>query len=229
MTLGSTGSTGGHGAAGGGADSAAAGQAIAKPFPPIGSRIRQAYRELFLAGHGTPEQRQAVGPSGLLARPWDPPSCEDPNLRAEVWAWLDDVVAWVNSEYVWDVRTMIPTCWPQHPHLVHEVAVLADQRNRAGTALTSDALEEWQRFTLPSFLDRMRNRIKDHCEDGHQTWPARSRYTRFTSDPETHQRRVSYARDLQARAGRARRPTLGRPQLAIVDLDTGEITDPGDQ
>jgi hypothetical protein len=39
-----------------------------------------------------------------------------------------------------DVADVIPLCWPQHPHLVHEIAVLADQRRRAGPGLTSDAL-----------------------------------------------------------------------------------------
>ena len=53
---------------------------------------------------------------------------------------------------------MIPACWPQHPHLVHEIAVLADQRRRAGHALTSDALEEWHRHNLPAFTERMKSR-----------------------------------------------------------------------
>jgi hypothetical protein len=47
----------------------------------------------------------------------------------------------------------IPACWPQHPHLVHEIVVLADQRRRAGHALTSDASKEWHRYSLPAFID----------------------------------------------------------------------------
>jgi type IV secretion system protein VirD4 len=31
-------------------------------------------------------------------------------------------------------RPFIPACWPKHPHLVHDLAVLADQRRRAGRA-----------------------------------------------------------------------------------------------
>jgi len=54
----------------------------------------------------------------------------------------EDVVTWLNREYVWDVGAVIPGCWPQHPHLVHEIAVLADQRRRAGASLTSDTIEE---------------------------------------------------------------------------------------
>jgi hypothetical protein len=46
---------------------------------------------------------------------------------------LEALVTWLNHEYVWDVANVIPPCWP-HPHLVHEIAVLADQRHRAGQA-----------------------------------------------------------------------------------------------
>src|SRR5688572_28872202 len=59
----------------------------------------------------------------------------------EVWSWLEAVVTWLNHEYVWDTGDVMPPCWPQHPHLVREIAVLADQRHRAGQALTSEALE----------------------------------------------------------------------------------------
>ena len=74
---------------------------------------------------------------------------------------------------------MIPACWPRHPHLVHEIAVLADLRRRAGHALTGDAMEEWHRYALPAFTERMRQRMKGHCEDkDHQPWPAQGRHTR---------------------------------------------------
>jgi hypothetical protein len=36
-------------------------------------------------------------------------------------------------------------------------------------ALTGDALEEWHRYSLPSFIERMTCRLRSHCEDGHQT------------------------------------------------------------
>jgi hypothetical protein len=55
---------------------------------------------------------------------------------------LEAVVTWLNQEYIWDVADVIPPCWPQHPHLVHEIAVLADQRRRTSLAPTSDPLEE---------------------------------------------------------------------------------------
>ena len=114
---------------------------------------------------------------------------------------------------------MIPACWPQHPHLVHEIAVLADQRRRAGHALTSDALEEWHRHNLPAFTERMKSRLRNHCEDGHQTWPAKGRYTRYTAEISRRTREDNFAADIgavrppEAKGGRS-------PRLGLVDLDT---------
>ena len=194
---------------------------LIKPFPPVGPQMRRVYRELGLAANGTPEQKRALGNPDLLPRPWDPASCRDPDLRAEVWAYLDDVACWVNSEYVWDVRAAVPTCWPLHPHVVHELAVLADQRHQAGRALTSGPLEEWHRFTLPAFVDRMRQRLKDHCEEGHQPWPSRSRYARLVSDIDVSERRRLFSDDLLHVT--PHQPPESRPCLTVVDLDTGEI------
>jgi hypothetical protein len=89
---------------------------------------------------------------------------------------------WLVTEYVWEVADAIPACWPQHRHLVHEIAVLADQRRRGGHAFTSDALEEWHRYSLPGFTERMKSRLRNHCEDGHQAWPAKGRHTRYTAE-----------------------------------------------
>jgi hypothetical protein len=128
------------------------------------------------------------------------------------------------TEYVWEVADAIPACWPQHPHLVHEIAVLADQRRRAGHALTSDALEEWHRYSLPAFTERMKTRLRNHCEDGHQPCPAKGRHTRYTAEASRRTREEHYARDvgsIRAAEGKGRR----RPRLGLVDLDTGEIND----
>jgi hypothetical protein len=95
-------------------------------------------------------------------------------------------VTWLNHEYVWDVADVIPPCWPQHPHLVHEIAVLADQRRRAGQALTSEALEDWHRYRLPSFTERMRTRLRYHGQENHQSWPAKGRYTRHIGEASRH-------------------------------------------
>jgi hypothetical protein len=152
-------------------------------------------------------------------------SCRTPQLRQQLWCWLEEVVEWLVAEYVWEVADTIPACWPQHPHLVHEIAVLADQRRRAGHALTSDALEEWHRHNLPGFTERMRSRLRNHCEDGHQAWPAKGRYTRYMAEIRRRTREDNFAADIGAvrpTEARGRR----RPQLGLVDLDTGEINIP---
>ena len=164
-------------------------------FPRAGRRVEHAYIELDLAANGTPQQCNALGDPRLLARPWDPASCVDPQLRAEVWRWLDEVVTWLNQEYAWDADAMVPSCWPKHPHLVHEIAVLADLRRRAGLALTGDALEEWHRYALPAFTERMRARLGQHCQDGHELWPGRGRHTRHQGDAAKRDRVESYGTD----------------------------------
>lgn len=205
-------------------------------FPRAGRRVEHAYAELDLAaGGGTQQQRSALGDPRLLARPWDPTTCVDPLLRAEIWQWLEQVVTWLNHEYVWDADAMIPSCWPRHPHLVHELAVLADLRRRAGHALTGDPLEEWHRYALPSFTDRMRQRLRQHCQDGgHQPWPAAGRHTRHQGDGARRYRTAAFRADTEALSWPAAisQPTAGRrrPNLQIidglrVDLDSGEFLD----
>jgi hypothetical protein len=138
-------------------------------------------------------------------------------------SWLEAVATWLNHEYVWDVPDVIPPCWPQHPHLVHEIAVLADQRRRAGLAPTSDALEEWHRYSLPSFTERMKTRLRDHCQEDHQSWPAKGRHNRHTAEASRHRRMHAYAADLGALKSLRRQTQWAR--LGVVDLDTGEIKD----
>ena len=206
---------------------------LAQRFPPAGRRVEQAYRELDIALYGSEEEKKVLGSPRALARPWDPPTCVDPGLRAEVWRWLEAVVIWLNQEYVWDVTGMIPHCWPRHPHLVHEVAVLADQRRRAGHALSSDALEEWHRYALPAFVERMRQRMKAHCEDKeHQPWPAHGRNARHVGAAAARERESAFRRDLASSPGpQPPAPTPAGPtRLHLVDglrvdVDTGEVTD----
>jgi len=190
-------------------------------FPRAGRRVEHAYAELELAaGAGTRQQQDALGDPRLLARPWDPASCVDPQLRVEIWQWLEQVVHWLNREYVWDADVMIPSCWPRHPHLVHELAVVADLRWRAGLALTADALEEWHRYALPAFQDRMRQRVRQHCQDGsHQGWPALGRYTRARGDDARGDRASVFAAD----AGGLDSPS-GEPPTALrlLDLQIGD-------
>jgi hypothetical protein len=196
---------------------------LIEPFPLPGRLVQLAYRELELVSNGAQDQLLALTDLRDLPRPWDPATCETPQLRKEVWSWLEAVVTWLNREYVWDVADVIPPCWPQHPHLVHEIAVLADQRRRAGLCLSSDALEEWHRYSLPSFTERMKTRLRSHCQENHQSWPATGRHTRHTAEGSRHRRMHAYAADLHAL--KSSRRQIQSPRLGVVDLDTGEIND----
>ncbi|MBB3326481.1 hypothetical protein [Microlunatus antarcticus] len=104
-----------------------------------------------------------------LPRPWEPATCSPPGLHGELVTWLSDVADWVNTQHTWNPDTAIPACWGYHPHLVHDLAVLADHRRRAGNEPSSLLLEQWHRIILPSFLDRMRLAIGQRCAAGHQT------------------------------------------------------------
>ena len=196
---------------------------LIQPFPVPGRLVHLAYRELELASNGAQNQLLALRNLGDLPRPWDPATCETPQLRKEVWSWLEAVVTWLNQEYVWDVADVIPPCWPKHRHLVHEIAVLADQRRRAGLGLTSDALDDWHRYSLPSFTERMKMRLRNHCQEDHQSWPAKGRHTRHIADASRHRRMHAYAVDLGALKSLHRQNQS--PRLGLVDLDTGEIKD----
>ncbi len=199
-------------------------RALVRAFPSPGPLLGTAYRDLYIAAEGSDNQKAAIGDPSLLPKPWDPPTCRNPQLRAELWAWLDQVVLWLNHEYVWDPEGAIPPCWPQHPHLVHELAVLADQRRRAGLALDSNTLEEWHRYTLPGFLERLRGRLKAHCEPDHQPWPARSRHTRHTGDSHTQRRHAAFADDV-GHLGPSELIAHARPRLTLLNTETGELLD----
>lgn len=197
--------------------------ALVQAFPTPGPLLGTAYRDLYLAAEGSDNQKTTIGDPSLLPKPWDPPTCRNPHLRAELWEWLDHVVLWLNHEYVWDPDGMIPPCWPHHPHIVHELAVLADQRRRVGLTLDSNGLEEWHRYTLPGFLDRMRARLKAHCDQDHQPWPPRGRYARHNDQRQRQQRQDAYNDDVRSLLpAEPFIPT--RPRLSIIDTTTGEIT-----
>lgn len=196
---------------------------LARAFPTPGPLLGTAYRDLYLAAEGSDNQKATIGDPSLLPKPWDPPTCRNPHLRAELWAWLDQVVLWLNHEYVWDPEGMIPACWPHHPHVVHELAVLADQRRRVGLALDSNGLEEWHRYTFPGFLDRLRARLKAHCDHDHQFWPSRGRSARHTDERQVRHRQDAFDGDV--RELRPAEPFVPfRPKLAVLNTDTGEIT-----
>lgn len=113
-----------------------------------------------------------------LPRPWLPGGC-DPALRARLYRWLDDVADWLNDQYSWQPKTMIPACWPRHPHIAHELAVLAMQRHEAELEIGPKALDEWHRYSRPLFVERMLGQLGEGCRTEHITWPGRSRHTEF--------------------------------------------------
>jgi len=117
----------------------------------------------------------------------------------------------------------VPTCWPRHPHLVHEIAVLADRRRRAIHAYTSDALEEWHRYDLPTFVERMHRRIGGHCNTGHpQGSPATGRYKRHAADTSAAARSLAFAADLSSMTADASQLS-GGPRPRLIDKTTGEV------
>jgi hypothetical protein len=75
---------------------------LVQPFPAPGQLVALAYRELDRAATGSPEQIRALGDARLLPRPWEPASCRTPQLRQQLWCWLEEVVAWLVTEYVWE-------------------------------------------------------------------------------------------------------------------------------
>ena len=170
----------------------------------------------------------ALGSVEDLPRPWQPATCESVDLREEVWDWLDAVVDWLNTEYVWLSEDEIPGCWPLHPHLVHELGVVADQRRRVAATLNSDLLEDWHRYCLPAFFDRLRARTRDCCETGHTGPPAAARINRYRSKNERERRAGWYRADLLAGTEPRSRPRPA-PRLIVsdgyvVDPRTGEIS-----
>ena len=202
------------------------------PFPPPDSvELKKAYRNLYLSANGTEADKKRIGNPANLPRPWDPPSCTNLKLRRELWAWLDSFVIWFNHEYVWDHNAgMIPACWPQHPHLVHEIAVLADQRRRAGIDPTSSALEEWHRFGIPGFLQRLTTRTKNSCDEHHASWPAEARHARGASQASAEGRALIFDSDVESRRDPEPGPTnatllrlLRQPSGELVDPVTGEV------
>lgn len=126
----------------------------------------------------------------MLPRPWEPSSCP-PELRRLVYTWLDQVVAWINEEHTWKVERVIPICWMEHPHIVHELATVAFLRWEAGYAVSPAMLEEWHRYTLPMFLERIVQRIgMTGCPPGkHQPDPGDARNALYRQPDEANSRR----------------------------------------
>ena len=192
---------------------------LVQPFPmPTSELIRTAYWDLYLSDEGTDAQKKRLGEADRLPRPWDIATCTDPELRRDVWQWYEAVVTWFNHEYVWDPNAgMIPPCWPLHPHLVHDIGVLADQRRLIAQATNSNSLEEWHRYSVPAFFERLAERVKQHCDDQHHAWPARARYSRYSAQSPDRSKTM----DADSRSPVDAWAQAERPSLRLIDTETG--------
>lgn len=146
-------------------------------FPEVSYRMQHALNQLELLQLGGPAANEIFASGEILPRPWDPATIHDPDLRNDTWGWLEAFVIWFNTQYTWFSRDQIPPCWAQHPHLVHEIGTLADQRRIAGEAPISTPLDEWHRYTAPAFLERTRP-TRTGCEEKHIPWPGRAAHLR---------------------------------------------------
>jgi hypothetical protein len=206
--------------------------AITCEFPQPDRLVRHAFGQLRVAQFGSEEDKRAqlgdINPADL-PRPWDPPSCPAA-LRKHVWVWLDRVAAWINHEYQWRHDKVIPACWVAHPHIAHELAVIATLRYNAGFALQPDSLEEWHRYALPGFLDRMAARLAPSpCPPGrHTEWPAGSRFQDSESAEATTRRGEAFRRDQAysppGRGARTNGSGPGEPQLTVISSRATEKT-----
>lgn len=92
-------------------------------------------------------------------RPWElgglPSEVVEPS-----WAWLDQVVSWLNFCFGWQAEAVIPSCWQQHPDLALEVAVLAYARVFAVQMTRPRDLRYWH-DDLHAFYARMTRSLGD--------------------------------------------------------------------
>ena len=193
-------------------------------FPmPDSQLIDNAYWDIYRSENGNETEKRLLGDHDQLAKPWDVATCTD-DLRGDVWDWYDRVATWLNHEYVWDPAAgMIPPCWPLHPHLIHEIGVIADQRRRIEMATNANALEEWHRYAIPAFLERLHKRVKQHCDGHHQPWPGRTRYAHHQAADQANSRRSAFKADVGSHPSAQDQP--GRQKLMLVD-EHGDIVDP---
>jgi hypothetical protein len=155
--------------------------AVVRAFPAPPNVVQEVLGTLSVLKNGTKTQIEDLGDRRDVPRVWDPAQCDD-QVRLDMWTWCENVATWLNHEYGWRPTAQIPACWPDHPHIAHELPVLACLRYAAGKAPDATPLEEWHRLALPGFLDRMATRIGESgCRKEHDDWPAASRYDSFIS------------------------------------------------
>ncbi len=153
---------------------------ISARFPRPPAIIEEALAAHAVVRSGDREAIAELGDSTHLDPPWNPAACGD-EVRHALWTWLEDVAAWVNHEFGWRTDKFIPACWPHHPHIVAELPVLACLRWNAEQSNGPDLLEDWHRYALPMFADRMVARLgESSCRTGrHVDWPAAGRHQAF--------------------------------------------------
>lgn len=92
--------------------------------------------------------------------------------------------------------------------------MLACSRYYTSFAINPAALEDWHRYALPGFLERLRDRLGDACQPGkHQPRPRHERDESHAATPVRQGRRQRYRDDVD-RAGElaAITTTPSRPQ-----------------
>ena len=195
------------------------------PFPQPPDRLQTAFNEMKTANVGTPAQKLSVNGGEGIPRPWIPWTCTRLGLREDLFAWLDEVVKWLNQQYTWDTAMMIPPCWPMHPHIINELVVVADLRRLAEEAKVSEQVHKWHNDVLPGFFDRMKQRLGHSCDDGeHTPWPGNPRFRTYIGEASHDLREARIRKDLdtQRRLNAIRKQALRRRS---VDDDQFDPTD----
>lgn len=173
---------------------------IVAAFPKAPGPVARILRQHVVVRRGDFDDLAAEGDLRDLPRPWSPSTCKDPAVRAALWNWCDEVAQWINHEYAWRPAKVIPPCWPQHPHIANELPALAISRLAAEESTGPELLEEWHRHTLPTFFDRMLDRLGESgCRTGkHVDWPAGSRHVSYASKDAVADRQHCFVLDADA-------------------------------
>jgi hypothetical protein len=127
-----------------------------------------AYWELILPRSALSGQIRAVGDTRLLPRPWEPATCRSPAAAAAV------VVLAGRGRRLVGHRVRLG-CWRHDSYMLAAAPTsgvrdcgLADQRRRAGHARYQRRLGGWRRYNLPALTERIKSRLRNHCELQHR-------------------------------------------------------------
>ncbi|MGH3266753.1 MAG: hypothetical protein ACRDNS_32770 [Trebonia sp.] len=169
---------------------------IVTPFPSPPPPLGKVLHQHDVARRADPDEIAREDDLSDLPRPWTPAACGD-DLRVAIWDWCDAVAEWLNHEYAWRPAQLVPPCWPYHPHIAHELPILALQRYHAGRSDGPELLDQWHRESLPLFFERMHTRLgESKCRTGtHQDWPAEPRQAAYTTPDAVQVRRAAFFQD----------------------------------